>query len=325
MIRDFIYLNAPMLYSIYSQVFEGITEKLTEETIFQIITGNTENAFFAGKAEKQTHNTEISSESRVLHDYMYTKLEKKLMASIKNVSNLSKDDALSQLKSHFLVEITGRAEIEDYEKLMKYLQSYNDLIKVIAYAAMSSEPQFKTTILSIIEELSLTDKKDIQKKLNDKLKKLTNYIPKAKELNLLQDEDLLKNLALMLNFINPTGFEVLIHSQTTELFYRGIIDRNWLRIPPQTISSLYGGQSEIPWTMVGLVSNIQGTYQKQQSKPAKNTSTESPMMLDAYRNLFRSSRFYERTLLESDTNTEIIISPIAIYRNLFEVKDNEAG
>ena len=32
-IRYFNYLNVPLLYSIYSQVFEGITDRITEEKI----------------------------------------------------------------------------------------------------------------------------------------------------------------------------------------------------------------------------------------------------------------------------------------------------
>ncbi len=44
-IREFIYLDVPKLFSLYSQVFEGISEKIVEERITQIITGETQSSF----------------------------------------------------------------------------------------------------------------------------------------------------------------------------------------------------------------------------------------------------------------------------------------
>src|SRR5947207_3404569 len=121
------------------------------------------------------------------------------------------------------------------------------------------------------------------------------------------------NLALFAEIFNENGYDVVITPSDGSIRYRGVLDRNWLRILPQLISSMYGGQSEAHWTMVGIVTHIQGTYTQQVQTPLVGNS-ENPMMLDAYRNMFRTARVLERMFLESDSNMEIIISPIAIYR-----------
>ena len=101
---------------------------------------------------------------------------------------------------------------------------------------------------------------------------------------------------------------------------------------PQLIRHLYGGQSESPWTMVGTVTHTQGSYVDLQNETksdeastmpfARKDASGSPMMLDAYRRMFRSLRTFERMFLESDKGSEIILSPLAIYREFqLQVRD----
>ena len=42
--------------------------------------------------------------------------------------------------------------------------------------------------------------------------------------------------------------------------------------------------------------------------------TDNPMMLDPYRNMFRTARAFERMFLESQTDIEVVLSALAIYR-----------
>jgi hypothetical protein len=120
---------------------------------------------------------------------------------------------------------------------------------------------------------------------------------------------------------NSNGYDVVITYTADPTFFRGVLDKVWLRNAPQLISSLYGGQSEAPWSMVGIVTHLPGTHVSQlgQQKPQLDTlastqDTNNPMMLDAYRNMFRSSRAFERMFLESNTDIEVVVSPLAIYR-----------
>jgi hypothetical protein len=76
--------------------------------------------------------------------------------------------------------------------------------------------------------------------------------------------------------------------------------------------------------MVGTVTHFPGMYvdlskelrtDTQEVSPLPGQQTpDNPMMLDAYRNMFRAARSFERIFLESGTDTEIIVSPLALYR-----------
>ena len=76
--------------------------------------------------------------------------------------------------------------------------------------------------------------------------------------------------------------------------------------------------------MVGMVTHVPGTYKDLREDEAETQLVQrirseeenelSPMMLDNYRRLFRTARSLERTFLESNTDVEIVMSPLAIYR-----------
>jgi hypothetical protein len=313
-IRNFLYMNVPLLYSIYSQVFEGITNQFIQETIIQAITSNTEGIpVLPSRNETKSSDTSRRVENGILHDHMYNRLEEKLETSLLNSSNLNKDNLIANFSQNPLVKTTGRAEIEDYELLRVYLSRFNEFAQIIAYASKSRNEGHRQKILEITEKLALPTNAGHKKQLQSELEKLTNAISEARQANLLQDQHLLDNLATFAEAFNPDGYEVLISPEGSEFQYRGVLERDWLRLSPQQVSSLYGGQSVTPWTMVGIVTYVPGAYTPHQQLQL-NSSPSNPMMLDAYRNLFRSSRFFERMFLESNNSIEIILTPIAVYR-----------
>ena len=153
-IRNFIYMNVPLLYSIYSQAFEGITDKITEEHIIQAITSNTEGIPLS-PSRNETQSTDASRrvESGVLHDHMYTRLEDALGSSLIDVSSVDRDALTDRLMANPLVKVVGRSEIEDYERLRVFVSKFNELGQLIAYASKSNDDH-KNKVLDIIEKLS---------------------------------------------------------------------------------------------------------------------------------------------------------------------------
>ncbi len=310
-------MNVPLLYSVYSQVFEGITDRITEEKIIQAITSNTEGIPLS-PSKNETSSSDMSRrvESGILHDHMYTRLEKELADSLTNASDLTTEDLSTVLMSHPIIKVSGQAEIEDYERIRTYFKKFNELVEVIAYSTKSSDVEHKGKVLDLIVKISQASNNEQRKKHQQELDKLTNAVSKAKEMNLLQDQVLLDNLAMFPEVFNPDGYDVVITPKNNEAIqYRGVLDRSWLRVSPQLINNMYGGQSAAPWTMVGIITHIQGTYIKPKSVEIAQDS-ENPMMLDAFRNLFRGIRTFDRMFLESKVNTEIILSPLAIYREV---------
>lgn len=319
-IREFIYLDVPKLFSLYSQVFEGISEKIVEERINQIITGETQISFIK-QSESSSQALEASRrvESGILHDHMYNRLEKKIESTMIDASKINKDKIKEKLSECPIIKISGRSEIEDYERLNILLEKFNEISTIIAYSMIIGNPELQASINELqtkLTTLSGKQKKNIESQLNE----LKDSKKLAEKQGLAQDPMMLKNLKSFGEIFNPNGYDIVITSNNLpDIHYRGVLNRNWLRIDPQLMRQLFGGQSEAPWSMVGTVTHIQGTFINL-SKILENTviqqmqNEENPMMLDSYRGMFRQLRIIERMFIESKVDTEIIVYPIAIYR-----------
>ena len=120
---------------------------------------------------------------------------------------------------------------------------------------------------------------------------------------------------------NPDGYEItIIPSESRgDLVFRGILDKRWLRVQPNLLKALYGTFAESNWIMVG-----QPTYLPRGKIPelgesligqgSEEVKMEAPSMRDPFRNMFRAARFLENMFLESKQRIEVIVCPLAIYR-----------
>ena len=322
-IREFIYVDVPKLYSLYSQIFGGVTDHIVEERINQLITGDTQGSMIKqSTAESQGLESSRRVESTVLHDHMYNRLEAELYSTLLNVGDIDVENIVHTYSSNPMIKVSGRSELEDYQRISVFFEQFNKVVEAIAYANLISSDVIKQKKADLQQELKAATGKARRAELQKQIDALTNPTIAAEKLGLQQDSQLLKNLKFWGDLFNPNGYDVVItpHNKPN-LHFRGVLDKVWLRNAPQLISSLYGGQSESPWSMVGIVTHLPGTYisqintQKEQlDVSVGKKDTKNPMMLDAYRKMFRTARVFERILLESYTDIEIVVSPIAIYR-----------
>jgi hypothetical protein len=325
-IREFIYLDVAKLYSLYSQVFEGITSQITDEKLSQLVTGDSQGSILMqATAESKAVEASRRIENRILHDHMYTRLELALDATLIDALDIKYEQIEHLFLKNPIIKISGRAEIEDYERIGTFMGQFNVLGEAIAYATLISSTETKEQKKKLEDRLLQESNGQRKKAIENELAKLVNAKILASNMGLIQDEKMLQNLKMFSDMFNPEGYNVVITSHNRpNVHFRGVVDRTWLRSSPALNSSLYGGQSESPWSMVGMVTSIPGTY-RNLSKDAENSELpnellvkrnidENPTMLDAYRNMFRAARTFERMFIESDKEIEIVLSPLAIYR-----------
>ena len=93
--------------------------------------------------------------------------------------------------------------------------------------------------------------KNSQKFFNDP----DRYRAIAGEAGLPVDPQPLAAMIEMLQRYHPSGYEVTILPQRSEtgIYYRGVLDKQWLRLHPEYIRTLYGGLVDADWTMVGQI------------------------------------------------------------------------
>jgi hypothetical protein len=326
-IRDFIYLDVPRLYSFYSQMFGGLTDRIVEERIIEKITGESAPGPKGGSADSESSEASRRTESVVLHDHMYNRLEQELNSSVLDASTIDWASHSEEISANPIVKITGRAEIEDYDRYEVYAEHFNQIAETIAYAQLSGKDTHKDQVLRLAEQIANEPNNGKRKTLEDQLRRLTDAKPKARELGLLQDPKLLENLKFFARLFRPSAYEVIITPHEKPIMhYRGVLNKDWLRYSPELITAMCGGQSEFAWTMVGTVTHLprtfvdpsaQETAVPKDERPAPRTPEEQeddPMMLDAFRNMFRHERKFERMFLESDISVDIVLLPLAIYR-----------
>jgi hypothetical protein len=158
-------------------------------------------------------------------------------------------------------------------------------------------------------------------KMHQLLKKYSDFKHLAKEMGLHQDEKLLENLQLWTETFRPNGFEIDFKPEglPDEFIFRAVLDKKWLRIQPDTLRMLYGTNVLSPWTMVGQITYLPGDGQladrifKMQNSDAE-VDPDNPSMRDPFRNMFATTRVLERMFFESQTRIEVLVYPLAIYR-----------
>lgn len=377
-IRDFIYLNGDTLNSLYSQLFEGVAEQIVKSRLHSEVQQELQKGEVTkGQiAEAQFAEMKQSTESKVLYDFMYSQLESKIRASILDPSGIGKDNYREVLADAFMVKIKGRAEIEDYNRVKVFAKQFNDLAGKLAFAETISQLGMS---LYQAEALVASLQGKRKAELRQAIEKWRNPKQLAKDKGYLQDEETLSLIDLVTGMFYPDGFEVtLTPTQGDEvIIFRGVIDKQWLRMPPETLKALYGGYTDFAWTMVGQITympggsspevpqtpvsdvNIEesiastdeaGTRSKENENSSENeeatqdspsqdngaaveesastvkeVTPELPSMRDPFRDFFGQLRTFERMFLESKQRIEIIMNPLAIYRETVLVAGDKDG
>jgi hypothetical protein len=325
-VRDFIYLDIDKLYSLYSQLFEGVVDQIVQSFAEGDSTGNTQKGPpLSGKSlDSRVAATSVRTENKILYDHMYHRLEQRISASLVSGNGLSAENIRGKLGSSFLVKATGSAEIEDYSRMEAFLKKFNEIAEAIAYSAI-----VKIDLGAVKEaeaKIEGIGDRNKRKVAQEKLKKLSrDKLAKdfAASQGLLQDPKMLENMILLISSFHGKAYEVTIvpPDSVGALAFRGVLDKRWLRVDPDQLNALYGGFAEAEWTIVGHVTHLPAEVMPPVVQtPAAAAGTESfteaaaPAMRDPYRNMFRASRGFERMFMESNERTEIVVSPIAIYR-----------
>ncbi|MYB63980.1 hypothetical protein F4X73_04760, partial [Candidatus Poribacteria bacterium] len=136
-IKSFIYLDEYKMYSISSQIFEGITEYLIdyqedtkqENPIEEAPTGS-------GRIMADILKSESGmQEKRYLHDYAYTLFEEELNKSGKVLSISAENiyQEIEQIKKAGFVKVTGKVVFNDMKILKSTIENFNQIGEALAY------------------------------------------------------------------------------------------------------------------------------------------------------------------------------------------------
>lgn len=307
-IKSFIYLDDYKLYSLSSQLFQGFTE--------YIISGNAashteeesqKGSFSSGKVMSDLLKKETTStEKKYLHDYAFNLLETEL-TNKSILHTITNEDTIGIIQSKGIVKVTGRAVFNDYRSLQSLLSKFNSIGESFGYFTYGERiKSLKDTTSDALQSTKDKNKRDkinnIKKQIN---KELRNYL-QDNGLH-IADDDIKHMLNIMeYGFHGELEFRILPNKLPFQL--SAILNREYLRDSEAQFVSKYSRQTEYDFTMIGII-----TQSGKTNESLVECNQEG--MKNACLNLVDKLTGVENVFL-GRTDSECIIDPIAIYREL---------
>lgn len=322
-IRDFIYLDVERLYSLYSQVFEGVADHIIQSYIDSLQqTDSSKRVPFLQESDLKTKVVEVSrrTENKFLYDYMYNQLEERISKAIVEASDALPENYREQLSEAFVIKVVGTAELEDFQRTREITDKFNSIGAAIHYittfnaeAARAEERQIKELKWRADNTKDRNAKIKAEREFETTLQNLhQSHRDQALTRGLGFNQDYLQYLCFLADNFYPERFDVTIVPITEKISFRGVLDKKWLRVQPSFLRSFYSGLA-LNWTMVGQITRFPDLPRSDHKKIEAQEPNE-PSLRDAYLNMTRQVYELEKTFTASKLKAEIIISPLAIYR-----------
>ena len=309
MIKNFIYLDEEKMYSLSSQLFEGVTEYVLNESSSE-----------QGKSEEQKgpvgsgrvlgdilKNSERNTEKKFLNDYSYTIFEKKLLEEeLVLIVSGDKAEESNICTDKSFIKITSKATFNDINSINNTLKNFNKIGKALAHITNFQEI---SAVREQLEKAKQNAKDRNQKsKLQAQLKSMTSINKLATESGLQQDQSFLDDLSLVLTY----GFQDQLEVQMDLVgsIFSANLNRSFLREPEELVIRKYSRKTEVEFTLFGIITQHQREKIEELEEKKDYDSIKEALM-----NLVSHISNVEATFTGRLSN-EIILDPIALYTEL---------
>ena len=283
-IKNFIYLDEYKMYSLSSQIFEGITEYLVstshnEEGEENTQKGEIGSGRILADIIKKTNTTQ---EKKYLHDYSYSIFEKHLLDNEKviDINTTESKSLIDRIASKSFIKITGKVVFNDIGHLSRVMKDFNKMGMALARMNTTNNP-------------------------NNKAKNVQQF---AKENNLQLDDKFLKDLTYLLDFGFGNQLEIQIYHD--DYLFSTNIKREYLREDENLLIKKYARMTEKEFTIFGIVTQFSNekAMNKQENEDNKQLKVALMDMVSKFANIELS--------FTGKLENEIMIDPIAIYTEL---------
>lgn len=276
-LRDFIYIDNNRLYSLYSQLYEGVVESLVES-----ISYSSENQRTEKKLEETIIDASVKTQNVILYDHIYNSLEEKMYPNLLIIDEKTIKENITPTS---IIKVSGYVTIEDYEHLSFLMGNFNEIGLALA-------------------NIQLFGKNG---DINSTSKQSNNTVEKyAKEKGLILDKKFTSSIVKILENIHGNSMELLIETgyDNLDLGFRALLDHEYLRLSPNVLRNLYGYKPCMKWTMVGEVTDISYISERYIEKN-KNAFTKM------FKHLYDVDRSFSQST--EDSCDTIKVAPIAVY------------
>jgi hypothetical protein len=312
-IKSFLYLDKDKMYSISSQLFEGLTEYVIHSQQEKIDTTEEQKGPMASGrvlAEILSRGEESQSK-KFLHDYSYTLFEKELedKSKILNIDENSISTAIKDVNDYSFIRIKGKAVFRDTKQITDTLKEYNEIGKSMAHVTNFSE--ISTAKEEAVEMIKATNNNKQKAEIKAKLREITDVNAIALKSGLSLDQDFCNDLAFLLNYGYSDSFEVQVTLDNT--LFSAPLTRSDLKENEKSLIAKYSRSTEKEFVIFGLI--CQSESETDTEPKGENMSDSSGNIKVALKDFVSALSEVERSFTGKLDN-EIIIDPIAVYREL---------
>lgn len=309
-IKSFVYLDEYKMYSISSQLFEGLTEYVLSGKKESLSESEQQKGGFAsgmvmGDILIQEKN---SSEKRFLHDYAFNLFEKGLEDRGK-LYTVSTNDRIENLEDKKFVKVKGRIVFNDYTALRETFLGFNRLGESLGYIQyFDHSVDLNDSLLE--KEKQIKDRNQKNKITIIKKEFEKEFVKYLKENSLRLDENWLNNMANILSYGYKDYFEVRLPSYDNDIIFSSTLNRDYLKDSVNSLIAKYSRRSEVEFTILGIITQIGNVRAN-----LDDVASEAGDFKTASQNVINTLANLEDTFT-GRLNNECIIDPIAIYREL---------
>lgn len=316
-IKSFIYLDEYKMYSISSQIFEGLTEYIISRSKnSNKDLESQEGPIGSGRVLADIIGREASTEERkFLHDYSYNLFEEKLFEDKKvlqvEASNAAK--AVDNLDDYEFIKVKGRLLFSDIKLISETINDFNELGEALVYITnFQNLEELKQQHSDVLSRAKNRNDKAFAKQASTKVNDLSAI---AQKIGLNMDQGFLDRLKFVLSYGYKEQLEVKVYLSTDneEDYYSfsAPLKRNYLKEEEHLIVSKFSRYSEKEFVIFGMITQSKGSQAdlpiKQGASPEDIKQAISQMVLGILN--------IEKQFIGKVEN-EILIDPIAVYREI---------
>lgn len=318
-LRSFIYLDNYKMYSISSQLFEGLTEYIVRtENKTQKEEENQKGPIGSGRVladiiEKNTNETE----KKFLHDFSYNLFEDTLIGDKRvlelDINNIS--EKISTISDFSFVKITGNVVFNDLKTIEDTIRNFNKIGEAFGY--ITHKEAYDSEIENAKKTLNTIKDRNQKAKATAVFKSQTDFKKVLREQGLNLEDDFLKNLAYILDFGYNQQFEVQLPIKSGEDFYlfSAQLKRENLKDDEVSIIKKYSRETEKEFKLFGIVTQRLTEESKKEifeSLKINQIDSATPNMKEVLMNVVSHLTNLEKTFT-GKMNYEYVIDPIALY------------
>lgn len=312
MIKSFIYLDEEKMYSLSSQIFEGITEYVLSESVSENQESETQKGpIGSGKVLGDVIiSSSKSAEKKFFHDYSFTLFENHLLETERLLDltspTLTIDDLKASITDFSFIKVKAKASFIDVNKISELFSEFNTIGEALAH--MGAYQRIQELDAQLRDLKSQTNDRNQKSKLQEEHKKLTNLKTLAKEGGLYQDPKFLENLGLLIKYGFSDQFE--ISQSKGDVLFTSCLKRDFLRENEDLLVKKYSRKTEKEIVVLGMISQA---FSRDEIEPEDRDDYSN--MKEALLNFVDHLSNVEFSISGKNKN-EVVIDPIAAY---FEV------